>query len=1085
MQHPLQKQVVKIGRQARWLTIVHGAGYGLSLTALLAAMLATIDFLVRSRSTEVPYLIFGGWLAGAVGIITWFVIPSLRFNPSIVQIAHHIEQRFPQLRDRLTSSLLFLSQQDESPHGSAELQAAVIDDTMSLVRQVDLGSSIERKPTQRAIFVTIVVAIAIGLTYGSVPDLFSTAAKRLFLPWSDTQWPQRNNLKFIELPPFVTKGSDLTVEVVDVNRHLPTRVVIETRADATSPVRSYQVRARNGRALLVLKERITPLQVRAWGGDDETSWHNVMVVDPPKLESVTFQVRPPEYSGLPVQDFSESVIALVGSSLRIRGQANRAIDSAELVLTTSGGTSRMPCKVADGNQISIPVSGAVPFIVSQSGSMQIKLVDSQGIVGGDRQSWALIAENDSAPAVLLFQSEAIRTATPRAIIPFQVRVEDNLEIAGVEIEAKQNGMTILRQAIDLDVDGIDPNSVDRASSPLRQFETTLSIDLATLSDIQIGHPLTITCFANDRKPQTSRSEPLEIAIVSNEQLQSDFAAKQASILSKLNEALNLQQQTLNRTERVSDQLQNPAQWINQRIDPVELVQLGQNQVNGILFEPGQGVQAMIHDVLSRLEINRMETAQLYQRLSDARDALNGLELERIARIDQSLQQAKRQITLSLERWKSQPDTDATLDSAETDAALSDTEAEQIASVAILQALVESFSHWGNFGKIELDIKEIQQKQRENGRVTEQLQSEDLANRVLGGSDKAEWQAELENRQSELVQRQYDLASDFDQAVLQMMQLQGELALEDLATADLLRDVVESAYQDQIGQRMQEAANDLQQGRIGKSSIQQQEIDRLLTELVERLGDKDSAGNSDQSPSDDPGEAFAAQLDTLLKKQLLVRQSVVALDDSRPRHPIERTVNAAGELAATERTLKRETESLSESIPESIVIREYLDQAVVEMSAAANGLDQAETGSVTQNQLDRVLDYLSDILQALPGKKSDDPTEAETSPPDQGLEQEPTGEDNAVNRMFFAELRLLRGEQQLILKQTVEIEAKKAEAQQDEINRLNEIEATLAARQGRLAELLALLAEQIQATTSQPSETPQGTPQDVLPPVPGF
>ena len=63
-----------------------------------------------------------------------------------------------------------------------------------------------------------------------------------------------------------------------------------------------------------------PMQFRIRAGDGQTPWHQLNVVDRPRLTNVLFRITPPAYSGLPVETHDglpESVRALAGSALEL------------------------------------------------------------------------------------------------------------------------------------------------------------------------------------------------------------------------------------------------------------------------------------------------------------------------------------------------------------------------------------------------------------------------------------------------------------------------------------------------------------------------------------------------------------------------------------------------------------------------------------------------------------------------------------------------------------------------------------------------------------------------------------------------
>src|SRR5262245_61945037 len=109
MPHPLEQRVGAVRRRARGLMLA----FGLSrfATALVGAVLlaALADYWLHFRDPGVRVILslavaaLGGWAA-------WrYLIPVLQRRLTDAAVARQIERRFPQLNDRLASTINFLA----------------------------------------------------------------------------------------------------------------------------------------------------------------------------------------------------------------------------------------------------------------------------------------------------------------------------------------------------------------------------------------------------------------------------------------------------------------------------------------------------------------------------------------------------------------------------------------------------------------------------------------------------------------------------------------------------------------------------------------------------------------------------------------------------------------------------------------------------------------------------------------------------------------------------------------------------------------------------------------------------------------
>ena len=127
MPHPIAQNVDTIRRRLVW----HRAATGICWTAAAilatACMLGVADYLFRYFDPGLRLMA----TTILVGIAIWsawrVLVPFWRRPISTLAVSQRIESAFPQLNDRLSSSLDFLQQAEHDPTaGSAVLRRAVV-----------------------------------------------------------------------------------------------------------------------------------------------------------------------------------------------------------------------------------------------------------------------------------------------------------------------------------------------------------------------------------------------------------------------------------------------------------------------------------------------------------------------------------------------------------------------------------------------------------------------------------------------------------------------------------------------------------------------------------------------------------------------------------------------------------------------------------------------------------------------------------------------------------------------------------------------------------------------------------------------
>ncbi len=193
--HVLRQQIARVRRQTRWLLLLFALGWTIAVATLVSLSLTLLDFVfgVEDRGLRIASTIV------AVGVLGWtiyrYLLPAVRVPLDDVRLARRVEQRYPELTDRLSSSLNFLNQSEDDPQaGSSELRRAVIAEATAEVEHLNWSAVLDRRPTLIAIGLAgLVTLLAAGLVVLR-PDDAKVGLTRLIWPFSDAVWPRDHHL---------------------------------------------------------------------------------------------------------------------------------------------------------------------------------------------------------------------------------------------------------------------------------------------------------------------------------------------------------------------------------------------------------------------------------------------------------------------------------------------------------------------------------------------------------------------------------------------------------------------------------------------------------------------------------------------------------------------------------------------------------------------------------------------------------------------------------------------------------------------------------------------------------------------------
>src|SRR5438067_492134 len=151
MPNSLSERVTAVRTVATRLVWLYGLARFVAAAVVVIGLYGLSDYLLRFNDPVARWLL--SFLAGiSLGWAFYkLVLPALAFRPSAIATARRIEHHFPQLGERLSSAIAFLSEAERDPTaGSANLRRAVIAQAEALSAHSDFRLALDARPTRRA-----------------------------------------------------------------------------------------------------------------------------------------------------------------------------------------------------------------------------------------------------------------------------------------------------------------------------------------------------------------------------------------------------------------------------------------------------------------------------------------------------------------------------------------------------------------------------------------------------------------------------------------------------------------------------------------------------------------------------------------------------------------------------------------------------------------------------------------------------------------------------------------------------------------------------------------------------------------------
>jgi hypothetical protein len=453
---PLHQRILAVARRVHRLHLLRGASV-LVLALATAVNLALLTDLVLRESLPAAAraALLAGWAALGV-VLSFGVLRALfrRLDPA--DLAAVIEQKYPELGERLTTSVELSRHADEG-NGSPALIAILVQETEARTRPLDFGGVISGRSTG---LLTTLAAIAFAGALAPAalaPGQYSRLAQRFFLPWKK---PAPLADYRIDIEPgdvFAARGRPLTVAAQLTPRHsgiaLPrVATLVLTGADGSAATHEMIADAKTPGRYAATFRVLGDARYQAEAGNAASESHALSAVTPVDLapDNPTVTVTPPTYAAAALEPETFTglveVTALQHSAVRLRFGFTRPAVSARLVWECSKGNKEgEKSQTFDLPLAEDKTSAEFSLALKESGSYRLILEAEHGVVT-ERDGGALTARPDQPPAVLKFVGqEGARPARAYDRLPLEVRLADDIAVAGAELEYRVNDEKAARE----------------------------------------------------------------------------------------------------------------------------------------------------------------------------------------------------------------------------------------------------------------------------------------------------------------------------------------------------------------------------------------------------------------------------------------------------------------------------------------------------------------------------------------------------------------------------------------------------------------------------------------------------------------
>jgi hypothetical protein len=868
MSHPLKRRIATLRSRVWWLATLYGLSWVVGAVLLAALVLGFLDYLVRFQDPGIRVIC---WLV-MWGVLAWtcyrYLLLALTAPLPDVELARRLQRRFPVLGDSLASAVDFLDQSEDDPTaGSVALRRAVIAQTTAETEPLDFSQALERGPTLRAVAVSLAIClVAMTLVY-SGPENSWIAIQRLTNPFRNVPWPQKHHLALWEEVTRVARGQVFEVEVMDERgARLPSDVRIHYRfenADGSVVEESELMRFVDGAiaarksngsvdprrqmgVMVARRENVSrPFSYRVEGGDDRSMlWIPVEVLEPPRVESVSATLIPPEYTGWLPEEADKQIHALEGTRVEMSATSTKPLQSACLCLD-------------GGREIEARLSGPdrralrVDFVVEKSGAYWFRLTDVEGLEGGGDARWEIRAVPDAPPSVSIQQPTADVFVIPQAEVPLRISAKDDLAVRRIEVQfTRSDRPDQLRSLPPLYAgpERVEPQAGGFSGDAELGHSLVKSHrwQLAELG-LEPGIQVTFHATAADYRPSSGQSELRRLIVITPEDLTERIAAWQAAILVELSRVLEMQQRSRRQVGELDLRLGEVGRLNQLDLDHLGGAELGQQQVRRALTSRDEGVPGQILGLLADLENNKVDSPDIYRRMEALLEALDRLDREHLPIIERELASAIKAVQVDLQDQAPGEPPDHPPDDAPPDPGQGDrrpTRADPIIAdslagagqhqdqvIAALEQMLEGLGRWDQYRRFHSRISRLLRDQEQLAENTRKLAQQTLTKDLKDLLPQESADVKI------LAGRQFDLARQLDKIQQEMQQAAVELRDGNPLFAETVSDALSRARELGISGGMRSAGGSVQENQMGRAMQRQEQVIEDLKEVLDILANR--------------------------------------------------------------------------------------------------------------------------------------------------------------------------------------------------------------------------------------------------------
>jgi len=342
---------------------------------------------------------------------------------SLKALALRVEGRCPQLQQHLISTLELWENPRAASLYSASLLGATLERATRLLAQVEPAQVFATAPLLARLRQLGGAGVVGLLAWLGAGQSLGAALDRCAHPLTAYARPSRTRLALEPGDAEVVKGADLALRLRLAGERPPS-ARLQWREEA-SPWQEEEL-ALDADSLRYLFKRVQrPFAYRVEAGEGSTPEYQVRLIEPPVVQRLRLEYHYPAYSGLPVKSDEENgdITGLAGTRVLIELEASQPLAGTELV---RGDTLPQPMQVEGAR-------ARTELTIARAGHYHLELLDLKQVASRDPIRYAIQVLEDAPPSVALAEPGRDLDLPENLKVGLRVEAADDFGVARLSL----------------------------------------------------------------------------------------------------------------------------------------------------------------------------------------------------------------------------------------------------------------------------------------------------------------------------------------------------------------------------------------------------------------------------------------------------------------------------------------------------------------------------------------------------------------------------------------------------------------------------------------------------------------------------